>query len=295
MIGRLGPGPDFEFDVAIRTATIDRHRGRLLYGVGSGITWDSVAAAEYAECRAKARVLSSIGEPSLRLFETIRVGGGRPLWVDSHVARLRASATALGFPMPVEPLDPIRAAVAHSRSATGRLRVLLDRRGGLATELSPLPPSAATRVRLRLALDPLPPATWQLGHKTTNRSIYDQLADPVRRLDPTLDDVLLWDQDRCITETTIANVAYLLDGRWWTPPADGRLLPGVLRGELVRRGRLRERPLRLEELGTVQSLVLLSALRGIRRAVIAGPLEPAAHPQFGLSRPMGVAPTAAVE
>jgi para-aminobenzoate synthetase/4-amino-4-deoxychorismate lyase len=46
------------FSVAIRTAVIDRTRGHCSYGVGSGITWDSDADAEYDEIEAKTAILS---------------------------------------------------------------------------------------------------------------------------------------------------------------------------------------------------------------------------------------------
>jgi para-aminobenzoate synthetase/4-amino-4-deoxychorismate lyase len=45
------------FSVAIRTAHIDLLRGTCEYGVGSGITWSSEAAAEFAELRAKRQIL----------------------------------------------------------------------------------------------------------------------------------------------------------------------------------------------------------------------------------------------
>jgi para-aminobenzoate synthetase/4-amino-4-deoxychorismate lyase len=45
------------FNVAIRTAVVDRESGRAVYGVGSGITWDSDPASERAEVMAKAAVL----------------------------------------------------------------------------------------------------------------------------------------------------------------------------------------------------------------------------------------------
>jgi para-aminobenzoate synthetase/4-amino-4-deoxychorismate lyase len=47
------------FNVAIRTAHIDLSRGTCEYGVGSGITWSSEAAAELAELRAKRQILAS--------------------------------------------------------------------------------------------------------------------------------------------------------------------------------------------------------------------------------------------
>jgi para-aminobenzoate synthetase / 4-amino-4-deoxychorismate lyase len=49
------------FNVAIRTLVVDRDRGRAVYGTGGGITWDSRADAEYAELRAKAAVLTTLG------------------------------------------------------------------------------------------------------------------------------------------------------------------------------------------------------------------------------------------
>jgi para-aminobenzoate synthetase/4-amino-4-deoxychorismate lyase len=58
------PGSAFRarFSVAIRTVVADRRSGRAVYGVGSGITWDSDAAAEHAELAAKSAVLAGPGE-----------------------------------------------------------------------------------------------------------------------------------------------------------------------------------------------------------------------------------------
>ncbi|MHB8505616.1 MAG: aminodeoxychorismate synthase component I [Acidimicrobiales bacterium] len=54
--GRSGPGgaPHARFAVAIRTAAFDRRRGVAEYGTGGGVTFDSDAAAEWAELLVKA-------------------------------------------------------------------------------------------------------------------------------------------------------------------------------------------------------------------------------------------------
>lgn len=52
------------FNVAIRTALIDRDTGEAVYGTGGGITWDSDPAAEYAELQAKAEVLARCSRPA---------------------------------------------------------------------------------------------------------------------------------------------------------------------------------------------------------------------------------------
>ncbi|MFF5289223.1 aminodeoxychorismate synthase component I [Paractinoplanes globisporus] len=63
------PGAPFRarFNVAIRTAVLDRSTGIAVYGAGGGITWDSDAAAEHAELLTKAAVLSH--DPTRTLME----------------------------------------------------------------------------------------------------------------------------------------------------------------------------------------------------------------------------------
>lgn len=56
-IGWLAPNGDFSLNVAIRTIEI-RH-GKMSFGVGGGITYDSDAAEEWEECLWKARVLDT--------------------------------------------------------------------------------------------------------------------------------------------------------------------------------------------------------------------------------------------
>lgn len=58
-IGLIRPGGDAVFNVPIRTLTLDVGRGEGIYGVGSGITADSTAAAEYDEVLAKCLVIQS--------------------------------------------------------------------------------------------------------------------------------------------------------------------------------------------------------------------------------------------
>ena len=130
-IGYLSPHGRVHFNVAIRTASIDREHEIAEFGVGSGIVWDSVDRDEYDECLIKAemadrheqprrmrRMRSAAfvpGEhPDFRLLETIRwePGTGFRL-LDRHLARLWASAECFGFP-----------------ATSGTLAMLLDETGG---------------------------------------------------------------------------------------------------------------------------------------------------------------------
>jgi para-aminobenzoate synthetase/4-amino-4-deoxychorismate lyase len=52
------------FNVAIRTAVIDRSTGNAVFGSGGGITWDSDPDSELAELTAKARILAALAPAS---------------------------------------------------------------------------------------------------------------------------------------------------------------------------------------------------------------------------------------
>ena len=58
-IGFIGPERQARFNVAIRPVLVDRARWQATYGVGGGVVWDSVGAAEYEECLTKAKVLTA--------------------------------------------------------------------------------------------------------------------------------------------------------------------------------------------------------------------------------------------
>jgi para-aminobenzoate synthetase/4-amino-4-deoxychorismate lyase len=65
-VGYAAPDGTAAFSVAIRTAVVrpDAAGGaRGVYGVGSGVVWDSRAASEWAECALKARVLTDLAVP----------------------------------------------------------------------------------------------------------------------------------------------------------------------------------------------------------------------------------------
>ena len=266
-IGWVAPpgGPERAvFSVAIRTVTVDRATGTAEYGTGGGITWSSDPADEHAELLAKAAILTERPE-EFALLETMAAepdGGLRDL--DRHLARLAGSATWFGFPLD-EAATRARLAAAVPPGTAARVRLLLHRDGRVDVETHPLPPAAEAPVRLAVDGEPVDPGSVWLRHKTTRREVYTQRA----ARHPGADDVVLVNTAGHVTETTIANLAVRLDGRWWTPPLSAGCLPGVARGRLVEQGRLAERDLTPDDLRRAESLAVVSSLRGWRAAVLA--------------------------
>ena len=115
---------------------------------------------------------------------------------------------------------------------------------------------------------PVDPTDVFLFHKTSLRARYEE----ARARHPAATDVVLVNDRGEVTESTIANVAVKLRGRWWTPPVDAGLLPGVGRLAALEDGEVAERPIRVDELRGADEIALISDTRGWRRAeIVDGP------------------------
>lgn len=264
-IGVLAPPgsgePRAQFNVAIRTLVVDA-TGATEYGTGGGITWDSVDEEEYHEAISKTAVLTH-RRPAFSLLETMRWTPGTGIARRKrHVDRLATSAAYFGIPLALtdvgEALDALRA--DHEM----RVRLLVGQDGTVRVEVAELHPDDGPAL-LAVDAEMVDPDQIWLFHKTTRRAVYDSAA----ARHPDADDVVLVNRDGFATETTRANLAAKLDGRWVTPPLGHGCLPGVLREELLQDGTLREQAITVEQLAGAHALAVVSSLRGWRPARLA--------------------------
>ncbi len=257
-IGLVGPGRQASFNVAIRTIQIDRRQGRAHYGTGGGIVWESAAEEEWNECRTKGLILKP-SRPPFELLETLLWSPSQGYYLlERHLQRLEESAAYFDYPVD---LDRVRSELNHAIE-TGwrsdmRVRLLVSAAGDVSLEASALE-SATKPWRVTVASDPVDSSDPFLFHKTTNRRIYDE-----RRIRHSrFDDVILWNERREITESTLANIVLRLHGRLLTPPIDSGLLAGTMRAELLEQGRVEEQTLCLEDLFSAEELILVNSVRG---------------------------------
>jgi len=262
------PGSGFRarFNVAIRTVVVDRLTGSAVYGTGGGITWDSTVQGEHAELLAKSAILG-VRYEDFSLVETMGYRPGAGLGnVDLHLARLAESAGYFGFPLDsVLVRTALEEAVAHS-SEPLRIRVALSRSGAVAVTSAPMPATPARPVTLTIDFEPVDSSNIWLYHKTTRRALYEVRA----ARHPDAEDVVLTNERGELTETTIANLAVGIDGRWWTPPITSGCLPGIERRRSVENGTLGERILTCDDLQAADAIAVISSLRGWRAAVLLG-------------------------
>jgi para-aminobenzoate synthetase/4-amino-4-deoxychorismate lyase len=267
-IGYLAPEgsghPKARFNVAIRTVTLDTASRTAEYGAGGGITWDSDSGAEYEEAVAKTRVLAA-RRPGFELLETMRhdpAEGVRHL--EMHLRRLAGSADYFGFRYDEADMrEAVEKTLASAPSTPCRVRLALGKDGTVRVACTPL---ASERDFVRASLDDVPqdPRDIFLFHKTSRRQRYED----ARRRHPDADDVLLINGSGEATESTIANLAVLVGGRWVTPPIEAGLLPGIGRAVALEEGTLTEAPVTVDELRSSEEIALISDARGWRRAVL---------------------------
>ncbi|MGH6638588.1 MAG: aminodeoxychorismate synthase component I [Polaromonas sp.] len=261
-VGVVRPGGHATFNVAIRTVALRGTAARC--GIGSGITADAQADAEWQEWRYKRAFLERASQP-FELLETLALEEG--CWRDApaHLARMAGAAAHFGYPWDAAHVDECLRQLRNAHPAgRWRVRLRLDDAGqaraeAYALDLTPTP------VRLQLAASAFAEADSEfVRFKTTRRAHYDALASS----EPGVFDTLLWNRHGEITECTRGNVALLLDGRWVTPPLRCGLLGGVGRARCLREGRLVEAVVRVDELPRVQALAFVNSLRGWLDAVL---------------------------
>jgi para-aminobenzoate synthetase/4-amino-4-deoxychorismate lyase len=295
-IGFASPLAGLELSVAIRTFEV---RGpRIWLGAGGGIVADSRGDDEAREAAAKAApLLAAIGaqpprppatdteprleegrgrgpapdprrdaparsrrrgprpvprpDPAAGLYETVLVERGEPHLLDAHLARLAASLRGLYRLPPPEDLAA-RVAGAARGHERARLRIVVvpgEEAAIEVTRLGELEPVVLRPVVLPGGLGP---------HKWRDRTLLEahEADDPA-----TLP--LLLDADGLVLETSRTSVvARAGDGALYTPPADGRILPGVT----VATTGARPRALTLADLRAADAVYVTSALRGRHRA-----------------------------
>ncbi|MBP1948094.1 aminodeoxychorismate synthase component I [Virgibacillus litoralis] len=253
-MGYITPEQEAIFNVPIRTVMIDNRDGSAQYGVGGGITWDSTKQGEYEEILHKTKLLTR-DKCDFQLLETLGLRDREYIVLDYHLERLDNSAAYFNFQIDLAYVR--KRLIKFAESITNgeyRVRLLVSADGEISIE-SNVPAVLDKPVYVKLAPNPINKQDEFLYHKTTNRTVYE-------KFDKTgLFDVLLWNEEREVTEFTIGNVVIELNDKLYTPPVECGLLAGTYRKYLLEEGIITERRIKLEEIHLCSKVWLINSVR----------------------------------
>jgi para-aminobenzoate synthetase / 4-amino-4-deoxychorismate lyase len=202
-------------------------------------------------------------DPSKGIFETLLVVDGEPVELDAHLARLRRSLDEVyGADMPAGAREEL---ISAARGISlGRLRLTcVPGENGLRHDLiaGDVPPEAVFPER-GAELRTRSVKGGHGSHKWVDRRGMEHPDEGAGRL--------ICDGDEAL-EAGWANLFAVREETLWTPPADGRILPGTARGAVLAIAResgfdAQEQPLRASQLQTADETFLTNSIRGIEPA-----------------------------
>ena len=264
-IGWLLPDRQAQFNVAIRTASLDQD-GHIQYGVGGGIVWDSDPAQEVQECLDKARVLADVEPLPDQLIETLRWSPDQSYWLlEEHLQRMGDSADYFSFCFNRKQVEQmLKTLIAGFRGIQQRVRIALVANGDLTITHEPLVLSEQP-VRVAVYPRPLSAGNRLRFHKTDPRP---WLAAVPMASETGLEDWLFMNGRGEMTESTIANLVVKHRGKWLTPGLDSGLLPGTYRRNLIEAGVITEGSVSRSMLESADEIALINSVRGWRSAIL---------------------------
>ena len=241
------------------------------------------------------------------LFETIKISGGKPLFLAKHLARMHVAGTELGFPFNRHALrDGAWEYLQAMGAGDGSLRITVTRGPG-PRGLSPVPhadqkpmammafspaPSSPPEVQDvpdRLVLAPFVRSSGAVSSRHKTLSYADNLAAIAHAREENAADVIFLNERGEVASTAMSNLFIRTGVGYRTPPLSAGILPGIVRSVLIEEAEamgisIEYRPLKLEDLRD-RLMFRTNSLLGVRAAWFddgAGTLRPDIDEDEGL-------------
>ena len=192
------------------------------------------------------------------VFETIKTVDNKPWALSRHMRRAVSSAQRLGIAIPTEDYvrDSVERLLEHERFEEGVLRLSFSSDGNWsATHIAYEGWSTGAHVvtyKKQVPTIKQPIKSFPYDHRT---NIFSEVKAQ------GADEAIVLNEQGQVSEGSVTNLLFLLDGDWITPPISDGVLPGVMRALVIEYCGVLVRSISASDLPSVQSGFLLSSLR----------------------------------
>lgn len=206
------------------------------------------------------------------VFETLRIGAGRPYVLDAHLARLAVSAARLAMDLPPGWAELALAATRAWGQPDGVLRLVCTKGGVGFALVTPIPAETVlarqgvhvVTLTLGVGAQARAAAPWLLGGvKSTSYAV--NMASLRHAHELGADDVIWLSSDGEVLEAPTSTVCWLTGGRLVTPPTSVGVLAGTTLQSVLDLGLIEADVRRgtAQELLAADEVLLLSSIRGV--------------------------------
>jgi branched-subunit amino acid aminotransferase/4-amino-4-deoxychorismate lyase len=200
--------------------------------------------------------LDSHGFPKTSgIFETIKTVNGQPIALARHMRRALDSARSLGLKMPPEEelRADLRKILNDEPHKVGKLRICIYADGFHLSHDEYTEPTSPLRFTFF--------SQTVLGEEHKQFPYDHRFALLKSAQDEGFDDCVLFNVKNEVTESAVANLLFLIQGTWVTPPISAGVLPGVIRAIAIEECDVKVRPIHISEIPEVESAFSLASLR----------------------------------
>ncbi|MFZ9308581.1 MAG: aminotransferase class IV [Candidatus Nanopelagicales bacterium] len=208
------------------------------------------------------------------IFETMKTRGQLIQFLDFHLQRLSASATALQLEIPAN--ERIESAIrsvldANNPDSYGRLRVSLTQGIQGVTPWTLIITWQAIQLWTNpasLTISNVSQSETRLSKSMKTLSYLENAFALQQALRNGFDDAIMFDTSNHVTETALANIFIVKNNSLYTPPASTGCLLGITRHIIMREFvdslNVFERNLTLSEIESADEILITSAIRDVQ-------------------------------
>jgi para-aminobenzoate synthetase/4-amino-4-deoxychorismate lyase len=193
------------------------------------------------------------------VFTTVRISGFKPIWIEDHLLRLKQSAEILNIPFDEDAwLNALISELGKSTLNNARMRLIMDGCGNPQIKFEPFEDDfKPLLIRFKEITPQGSLKIWPFRKHTENET----------------EEVILIDKNTGnVLEGSYTNVFVKIGDEFFTPPDDGKILPGICRKHFIRYLKLKGLIVREEYFGVEKlknsEMFLTNALRGVVEGVL---------------------------